>query len=368
MSQDYYSVLGVDRSASAADIKKAYRKIAMKFHPDKNPGNQEAEDKFKEAAEAYDVLGDPDKKARYDQFGHSAFQQGGGFQQGGFENVEDIFSNFSDIFSDFFGMGGVQGRGGRRRNAARRGADLRYMLEVDFKEVITGIDKDLQFETEENCQACGGSGSEPGHEPENCPTCGGAGQVVNAQGFFSVATTCPTCGGAGKIIRHPCKQCRGKGRSSVERNITVSIPKGVDTGTRLRVSGEGEGGFRGGSPGDLYVEIRVRDHDLYERRGKDLYGQLKISYIQALLGAEIDVESFDGTKRVTIPEASSPGRVVRLSGLGIPDIRGGARGDLCLQLDVEFPKKLKKEEEKLLRQVAEVRGDKISEKKGFFGR
>ena len=367
MSQDYYSVLGVDRSSSQTEIKKAYRKIAMKYHPDKNPGDQAAEDRFKEAAEAYDILGDPDKRARYDQFGHSAFQQGGGFHQGGFENVDDIFSSFSDIFSDFFGMGGPQGRG-RRRNAARRGADLRYMLEVNLKDVISGLDKDLEFETEDNCGACNGTGSEPGHEPENCPTCGGAGQVVNAQGFFSVATTCPTCNGAGKIIRHPCKACRGKGRRSVSRNITVTIPKGVDTGTRLRVSGEGEGGFRGGSPGDLYVEIRVRDNEEYQRRGKDLYGDLKISYIQALLGADVDVETFDGKKRITIPEASAPGRVVKLSGLGVPDIRGGARGDLCLQLDVEFPKKLKKEEEKLLRQLAEVRGDDVSEKKGFFGR
>lgn len=367
MSQDYYEVLGVDRSASESEIKKAYRKLAMKYHPDKNPGDQAAEDKFKKAAEAYDVLGDKDKKAKYDQFGHAAFQGGGGFNHGGFDNVEDIFSSFGDIFSDFFGMGG--GGGGRRRssNGPRRGADLRYMLEVDLSEVISGTDKSLEFDTEESCDRCHGNGSEPGHDPATCPTCGGQGQVVNSQGFFSMATTCPSCRGSGKIIKNPCRTCKGRGRKPVSKKITVTIPKGVDNGTRLRVAGEGEGGLRNGPSGDLYVEIRVREHEKFDRHGRDLMGNLKLSYTQVLLGAEIEVETFDGKKLLTIPEGSSHGRILKLSGLGVPDIRGGARGDICLRLDVQFPKKLKKQEEKLLREIAEVRGEAVLEKKGIFG-
>ncbi len=368
MNQDYYKVLGVERSATPDEIKKAYRKLAMKFHPDKNPGNKEAEDRFKEAAEAYGVLGDSEKKAKYDQFGHAAFQGGGGFGGGqGFDNVEDIFSSFGDIFSDFFGMGGMGGGRSRRRpNGARRGADLRYMLEVELSEVISGTDKNLEFETEEGCNRCSGKGSEPGSEASACPTCGGAGQVVNSQGFFSVATTCPSCRGAGQIIKNPCRECSGRGRKSVTKKITVTIPKGVDNGTRLRVAGEGEGGLRNGPPGDLFVEIRVRGHNKFDRQGRDLLGNLKISYTQMLLGTEVEVETFDGKKSVRIPEGSQPGRILRLQGLGVPDLRGGTRGDICLRLDVEFPKKLKRQEEKLLRELAELRGEKVTEKKGLF--
>lgn len=370
MSRDFYEVLGVERSATQDQIKKAYRKLAMKYHPDKNPGDKAAEDKFKEAAEAYSVLGDSDKKARYDQFGHSAFQGGGpgGFGGQGFENVEDIFSSFGDIFSDFFGMGGMGGRGGRRsRTGPRRGADLRYMLEVDLKDVITGTDKNLEFDTEESCHRCAGKGSEPGSDPATCPTCGGQGQVINSQGFFQVATTCPACRGAGQIIKNPCKECRGKGRKPVTKKITVTIPKGVDNGTRLRVAGEGEGGLRNGPPGDLYVEIRVRQHEKYDRQGRDLLGKLTLSYTQIMLGTEVKVDTLDGKKSITIPEGSQPGRILRMQGLGVPDIRSGTRGDLCLRLEVEFPKKLKKQEEKLLRELAKVRGEEVTEKKGIFG-
>lgn len=369
MNRDYYEVLGVDRSASSSDIKKAYRKLAMKYHPDKNPGDKAAEDKFKEAAEAYAVLSDSEKKAKYDQFGHAAFQQGGpGFNAQGFDNVEDIFSSFGDIFSDFFGMGGMGGGGRSRRSRTgpRRGADLRYRLEIELDEVITGIDKNLEFDTEESCNRCSGTGSEPGSEVSTCPTCAGQGQVVNNQGFFSVATTCPTCHGAGQMIKNPCKECRGRGRKSVTKKITVTIPKGVDNGTRLRVAGEGEGGLRNGPPGDLYVEIRVRNHPKYDRQGRDLLGNIKISYTQMLLGTEVEVQTFDGKKMLTIPEGSQPGSILRMRGLGVPDIRSGSRGDLCLRLEVEFPRKLKKQEEKLLREVAEVRGEKVNEKKGIF--
>ncbi|MCB0379488.1 MAG: molecular chaperone DnaJ, partial [Bdellovibrionales bacterium] len=360
MAQDYYAVLGVQRSATQDEIKKAYRKLAMKYHPDKNPDDKAAEDKFKEAAEAYDVLGDKEKRARYDQFGHAAFQAGAGHQHPGFDNVEDIFSSFGDIFSEFFGMGGMGGSRGRRRGTGpSRGADLRYMLEVELEEVIKGTEKNLEFDTEESCHRCKGSGSEPGHEPDRCPTCGGAGQVVNSQGFFSVATTCPACRGAGQVIKNPCKECQGRGRKSVKKKITVTIPKGVDTGTRLRVAGEGEGGSRGGPAGDLYVEIRLREHHKFDRHGRDLLSSVKVSYIQALLGTEVDIETFDGKKRLTIPAGSSHGQILRMGGLGVPDLRGGARGDICLRLEVEFPKKLKKDEEKLLREIAEVRGDKV---------
>ena len=370
MNRDFYEILGVSRSASASEIKKAYRKLAMQYHPDKNPGDQAAEDKFKEAAEAYGVLGDADKKAKYDQFGHAAFQNNGGFGGQGFDNVEDIFSSFGDIFSDFFGMGGMGGMGGggrrRSRTGPRRGADLRYMLEVELDEVITGIDKNLEFDTDESCNRCTGKGSEPGSDASTCQTCGGQGQVVNSQGFFSVAQTCPSCRGAGQVIKNPCKECKGRGRKSVTKKITVTIPKGVDNGTRLRVAGEGEGGLRNGTPGDLYVEIRVRQHSEYDRQGRDILGKIKIAYTQMLLGTEVEVKTFDGKKMLSIPEGSQPGSVLRMRGLGVPDLRSGTRGDLCLRLEVVFPKKLKKQEEKLLREVAQVRGEKVSEKRGIF--
>ena len=369
MALDYYKVLGVERSASADQIKKAYRKLAMQYHPDKNPGDKAAEDKFKEAAEAYGVLGDPDKKAKYDQFGHAAFQGGaGGFGGQGFENVDDIFSSFGDIFSDFFGMGGMGGgRSRRSANGPRRGADLRYLLEVELGEVISGTEKTLDFETEENCDRCQGQGAEPGSSPTNCATCGGNGQVINSQGFFSVATTCPACRGAGRTIKNPCTSCRGRGRKPVSKKITVTIPKGVDNGTRLRVAGEGEGGFLGGPSGDLYVEIRVKEDNRFERQGDDLYGSLEISYVQALLGAEVDVDTMDGKKKVTVPSGTSQGQILKMKSLGVPNIRGGQRGDLCWGIKIQIPKKLTKDEEKMLREIAKNRGESVLDKKGFFG-
>jgi molecular chaperone DnaJ len=365
MSRDYYDILGVARTATADEIKKAYRKLAMKDHPDKNPGDKAAEDRFKEASEAYSVVGDADKRAKYDRFGKAAFNQGGygggGFHPG-FDNVEDIFSSFSDIFGDLFGGGGQRRSGNRQR----RGADLRYMLEITLKDVINGAEKDLEFESEKSCSPCSGTGSEPGKPVETCPTCGGAGQVVSSQGFFSVATSCPACRGAGKLIRNPCKTCKGKGRVLDTKKIRVTVPKGVATGTRLRIVGEGEGGFLGGGPGDLYVELRVREDQNYERQGDDLYMRHEISYVQALLGAEVDVETFDGKKKTNIPAGSAPGQILKMKGLGVPHIRGGGRGDLCLALTVKIPKKITKEEEKLLREIAQVRGEAVSDKKGFF--
>jgi len=361
--QDLYEVLGVARNADQDTIKKSYRKLAMQYHPDKNPGDSAAEEKFKELAFAYEVLGSAEKRAKYDRFGHAAFQQGG---SRGFDDVEDIFSSFSDIFGDFFGGRGQQ-RGRARNTGPARGSDLRYICEIELKEVISGIERELQFDTEESCKECGGQGTAEGSKAETCTTCGGAGQVISAQGFFSVAATCPSCHGVGRIIRNPCKKCHGKGRIKAARKIKVNIPAGVDSGTQLRVSGEGEGGHRGGPAGDLYVEIRVRDSEEFERHGLDLLAHSKISYLQALLGAEIKVTTFEGEETLTVPAGTNTGERVRLEKRGVPSLRGAGRGSLYYQFEVEVPKKLSKEEEKLLREIAKVRGEEVlAPKKGLF--
>lgn len=370
MSQqrDYYEILGVNRDADQDSIKKAYRKMAMQFHPDRNPGNKEAEDKFKEAASAYDILSDPEKRARYDRFGHQAFNGGGGGHGQGFHDVEDIFAQFGDIFGDFFGMSG----GGRRRrdpNQPRKGADLRYVLELSLESVVKGIEKEIEYDCDESCKECQGSGAEKGSSVDTCTTCGGQGQVIRAQGFFQMATTCPSCHGQGKTIKHKCKSCRGSGRTSKHRKIRVTIPAGVDSGTRLRVSGEGEGGYRGGPAGDLYVELQVQDHDVFERRDDDLIGELKVSYIKAILGGEIEVETVTSKETITIPKGSQVGDLIKLAGHGIPTLRGGRRGDLYYQLNIEIPKKLDSEEEQLLKKIAEIRKEKSpSAGNSFFGR
>ncbi len=366
--RDFYEILGVAKDADQDSIKKAYRKMAMQFHPDKNPDNKEAEDKFKEAAAAYEILSDPEKRAKYDRFGHQAFSGGGGHHQG-FHDVEDIFAQFGDIFGDFFGMSG----GGRRRrdpNQPRKGADLRYVMEITLEDVVEGIEKEIEYDCDESCKECHGSGAEKGTSGvETCGTCGGQGQVIRSQGFFQMATTCPTCHGQGQTIKHKCKSCRGSGRTSKHRKIRVTIPAGVDSGTRLRVSGEGEGGYRGGPSGDLYVEIQVRDHDVFERRENDLIGELKISYLKAILGGEMEVDTVTDSQTIQIPKGSQVGDLVKLSGHGIPTLRGGRRGDLYFQINVEIPKKLDSEEEKLLSKIAEIRNEKSnSSGAGFFGR
>ncbi|MES2965238.1 MAG: molecular chaperone DnaJ [Bdellovibrionota bacterium] len=339
--RDYYEILGVQKDTDHDSIKKAYRKLAMQFHPDKNPGDKEAEEKFKEAASAYEILGNSEKRAKYDRFGHAAFAQGGGRQ--GFQDVDDIFASFSDIFGDFFGGGGGQrGRGRRNSTGPQRGADLRYICEVQLKDVITGMERDVEFETDESCKECTGSGAAKGSESEVCGTCGGNGQVIAQQGFFTVQTTCPKCQGAGRIIKNPCGKCQGRGRQRVARKIRVNIPAGVDTGTQLRVGGEGEGGHRGGPPGDLYVEIRVEEHDVFQRHGLDLLGPLKISYIQALLGADIETETLDGKETLSIPPGTNSGDRLRIEKKGVPSLRGAGRGSLYFEVDVEVPKKLKK--------------------------
>lgn len=367
LQRDYYEILGVAKDADPDVIKKAYRKMAMQFHPDKNPGNPEAEEKFKEAAAAYEVLSDPEKRTRYDRFGHQAFSGGGGNQHG-FHNVDDIFAQFGDIFGDFFGMSG----GSRRRrdpSQPRKGADLRYVMEINLEHVVEGVEREIEYDCDESCKECNGSGAEKGSSAETCSTCGGQGQVIRAQGFFQMATTCPTCHGQGQMIKHKCKSCRGSGRTSKHRKIRVTIPAGVDSGTRLRVSGEGEGGYRGGPSGDLYVEIQVRDHERFERRDTDLIGELKVSYIKAILGGEIEVDTVTGQEMIMIPKGSQVGDLIKLTGHGIPTLRGGRRGDIYYQINIDIPKKIDSEEEKLLRKIAEIRQEKASSSgPGFFGR
>ncbi len=360
--QDLYEVLSVARDADQDTIKKAYRKLAMQYHPDKNPGDHAAEEKFKSLAFAYEVLGNSEKRAKYDRFGHQAFSQGG---QQGFHDVEDIFASFSDVFGDFFGAS--RGSRGRRGAGPGRGNDLRYICEIDLKEVLTGIERDLEFESDESCKDCEGNGAAKGSTVEPCATCGGAGQVISSQGFFSVATSCPRCQGLGRIIRVPCAKCHGKGRAKAKRKLRVNIPAGVDSGTQLRVSGEGEGGIRGGPSGDLYVEIRVREDERFDRHGLDLLAHLKVSYLQALLGAEIEVETLEGKESITLPAGANTGERLRLDSRGMPSLRGKGRGSLYYQVDVEVPKKLAKEEERLLREIAKVRGESVlAGKKGLF--
>lgn len=371
--RDFYEILGVEKTADADAIKKAYRKLAMQFHPDKNPGNPEAEEKFKEAASAYEILSDPEKRARYDRFGHQAFQGGGGGHPGGFQNMEDIFSSFGDIFGDFFSGGG----GGRQRShtGPRRGADLRYLSEISLKEVLTGLDKEIEFETEENCKSCNGTGADKNSQVTTCATCNGSGQVVARQGFFTMATTCPQCRGEGKQIKNPCRTCRGDGRVNAQRKIRVHIPPGVDTGTRLRVVGEGEGGLRGGPTGDLFVEVRVKDHEIFEREGENLYATLKVPYVTLLLGGELEVETLSDSQKVKIPKLSKPGATIKLAGQGVPSLRGGSRrGDLYFEIQAEFPDKISSDEERLLKDIAALRSsstagsDRDSGIGGIFGR
>ncbi|HRK08401.1 MAG TPA: molecular chaperone DnaJ [Pseudobdellovibrionaceae bacterium] len=365
--RDYYEVLGIPRDASADAIKKAYRKLAMQFHPDKNPGDQAAEEKFKECANAYEVLSDAEKRARYDRFGHQAFQGGGGPR---YQNVDDVFANFSDIFGEFFGGRDPfgMGRSSRTRSTGpARGSDLRYRLEIQLDDVIKGAERELQFETESNCETCNGTGAKKGSSPITCGTCQGQGQVIARQGFFQMATTCPTCHGSGTQIKDKCGDCHGRARKTVTRKIRVSIPPGVDTGTQLRVSSEGEGGFRGGPPGDLYVELLVADHPRFEREGGTLYSKLQVSYLQAILGSEMQFVNIDGDVTVKVPAGTQPGAQIRVSEQGVPHLRGKGRGDLILQVDVQLPNKLTKDEEKLLREIAEAKGEKVAPaKKGFF--
>ncbi|HYO13180.1 MAG TPA: molecular chaperone DnaJ [Thermoanaerobaculia bacterium] len=364
--RDYYEVLGVGKSAGAAEIKSAYRKIAVRDHPDKNPGNKEAEERFKEAAEAYAVLSDPDKRARYDRFGHQGVGgAGGGF--GGFDPT--IFADFSDILGDFFGFGGMGGR--RGGNGMTRGADLRYDLTLSFEEAAFGTETTLRIPRLETCGTCDGSGSADGKPPAVCSACGGRGQVRFTQGFFTVARTCPQCQGEGRVVSDPCSECKGEGRVEREKSIVVKIPAGVDTGARLRLSGEGEHGRRGGPPGDLYVVLQVRPHKHFRRDGSTVLSRLSISYPQAVLGTTVEVDTLHGKASLEIPPGTAHGRDFRLRSQGIDRLDGGGRGDhvVTVQVEVPNPRDLSDEERQLLRRLAEIGGHPVrEEKEGVFDR
>ncbi|HET7295071.1 MAG TPA: molecular chaperone DnaJ [Vicinamibacteria bacterium] len=344
-NRDYYEILGVPRNASEQEIKSAYRKLALKFHPDRNPGDKEAEEKFKEAAEAYSVLQDPEKRRRYDAYGHAGL----GGAAPGFDPT--IFADFGDILGDFFGFGDVFGR----RRGPRRGADLRYNLELGFEEALFGAETHVQIPRAETCASCGGSGSAAGSSPQSCPSCGGAGQVTFQQGFFSVARTCSRCRGVGRIITKPCAECRGEGHVVRERKIQIRIPGGVDTGSQLRIAGEGEAGAQGGPPGDLYVVVRVADHPFFRRDGTTLSCEVPVSITQAALGASLEVPTPDGGRaKIHIPEGTQSGQSFRVRGHGVPQLGGRGRGDLHVAVRVVVPTRLTADQRKLLEQLGKT--------------
>lgn len=347
--RDYYEILSITRTATDNEIKTSYRKLAIQYHPDKNPNNPEAEEKFKEAAEAYSVLSDPQKRAAYDRFGHQGVGAGAGAGFGGaagFSNIEDIFDLFG--FGDMFGGQ----RGGR--TSAQRGSDLRYDLEITLEEAAQGKAETLNIPRLEKCDECDGKGAEKGTQAETCATCQGSGQVRYQQGFFSVMRTCSNCGGKGKIIKNPCKNCRGAGRIEKEKTLEIKIPAGVETGSRLRVNGEGEAGANGGQSGDLFVVIHVAEHDAFERQGANLYASELISFAQAALGAEIKVKTLDGEQDLKIPAGTQTGTVFRLKEQGMPILGGRGKGDLFVAATVVTPKTLTKEQRKVLEQLAEI--------------
>ncbi|MCD6505525.1 molecular chaperone DnaJ [Candidatus Poribacteria bacterium] len=364
--RDYYEILGVSRDASQEEIKRAYRRLAMKYHPDKNPGDKEAEERFKEVNEAYEVLSDPEKRARYDQFGHAGFRgptgTGGDFSfDFGFGAFEDIISDIFGDFSDFFG-------GSRRRAGPRRGDDIRYDLEVTLEEILAGKTVPIEVIRTETCPRCHGTGS--ASPPKTCPRCGGRGKISFRQGFFTVSQTCPQCGGTGRVITDPCPQCGGRGVIRRKRRIEINIPKGVEEGTVLRVPGQGNAGMNGGPPGDLLVVIHVKKHDRFERRGNDLLTTVSISFIQAALGTEVEVLTPGGsTVKLRIPPGTQSESILRIKNKGLPYMDGFGSGDLLVRVLVKVPSDMSDREKELLREIARIRGEKVlDEEKGFFNR
>ncbi len=374
--RDFYEVLGVGREASADELKKAYRKKAKELHPDRNSDNPDAEAQFKEVNEAYEALKDPQKKAAYDRFGHAAFDGGMGGMGGGprgrpgggFGGNADFASAFSDVFEDLFGDF-VGGRGGGARQRATRGSDLRYNMRITLEEAYAGARKSIRVTTLAACDACSGTGAEGGAEPVTCPTCSGMGKVRAQQGFFTVERTCPTCGGSGQIVKNPCKACAGAGRVEKERSLSVNIPQGVETGTRIRLSGEGEAGLRGGPAGDLYIFIEVADHPIFVRDGVNLYCRVPVSVAKAALGGEVEVPTIDGGRsRVKVPAGSQSGRQMRLRGKGMPALRGAGHGDMMIELAVETPVNLTARQKELLEEFERLSPDNNPESSGFFDR
>lgn len=365
-SRDYYEILGVQRAADAAAIKSAYRKLALQFHPDKNPGDKDAEEKFKEINEAYAILSDAEKRAQYDRFGKAAFDgMSGGGGQGGFTDFSDIFSEvFGEAFGDFFGGGGRPGR----RSGPERGGDLRYDLEITLEQAYAGIERELVLPRESNCEVCTGTGAEPGTSAETCTTCGGAGQVRANQGMFRIVRTCHTCGGGGTITRNPCKACSGRGRVRRDRTLSVKIPAGVDDGQRIRLSGEGNAGARGGPPGDLYIFLSVKPHKLFEREGLELACRVPVPMTVAALGGDIEIPTIDGQKTsVTVLPGAQTGRRYRIKNQGMPRLQGRDRGDLHVEIFVETPVNLTSRQKKLLQEFAEdCNADSHPQTHGFF--
>ncbi len=364
MPKDYYEVLSVPKGAGQDEIKKAYRKLAFKYHPDRNKGDKAKEEKFKEASEAYQVLSDPKKREQYDRFGHGAFNGRGGFQ-----DVGDIFETFKDIFSssDFFGGGGLGGfedlfsPSGFRR--VRKGADLGHEVEIDLKEVLTGAEKEISFRGNSSCSICNGSGARPGTKRKKCPQCRGRGQTVSQKGFFSFASSCSFCQGQGSVLESPCGNCYGKGAVHKKRVLNVKIPPGVSNRTRLRLQGEGEPGGAGGTPGDFYLEIRLKPHPLFTKEGKNLKALVPITYLQALLGVEKPFQGLTGDAILKIPPGATHGLQIRLPHQGLPGINDPERGDLVCEVQLTMPKKLKKREEELLREIADLKKEKVSQPK-----
>lgn len=367
--RDFYEVLGVGRDANERDIKKAYKRLAMKYHPDRNPGDDTAADKFKEVKTAYEILTDPQKKAAYDQYGHAAFEQGGmGGGGGGFGGGADFSDIFGDVFGDIFGGGGRRG-GGQHR--AQRGADLRYNMELTLEEAVRGCSKEIRVPTLVNCDTCEGSGAKKGSSPTTCGTCHGAGQVQMRQGFFAVQQTCPHCHGRGKIISDPCGKCHGQGRVQETKTLSVKIPAGVDTGDRIRLTGEGEAGEFGAPAGDLYVQVHVQKHAIFERDGNNLYCEVPVSFTMAALGGEVEVPTLDGRVSLKVPTETQTGRMFRMRGKGVKSVRGGAVGDLICKLVVETPVNLSTRQKELLQEFENTLAGSDAKKhkprsEGFF--